>query len=464
MNDIRVLLLESDPSARETIRAVLADEGLQVRAVGVGPEALEAIGELDHDAVLVSMADGLDINVWLHSIKQRTPGMPVLVLAEPDRVVAAVEALTAGADDYMLRPPGAAEIRVRLGRILERNELGSRVAFFQDELSKKAEFTGPEVESPAMRGVLERIRRVAPMRSTVLVQGESGVGKELVARAIHFDSPRRDHPFVALNCAAMPGNLIESDLFGHEKGAFTGAHIRSRGKFEIANGGTLFLDEIGEMEISTQAKLLRVLEEREFMRIGGERSIQVDVRVIAATNANLESMVAESRFRQDLYYRLKVVTIRVPPLRERRQDTPRLIETFLEQLARANAVPRKTISSDAVRVLSDYEWPGNVRELKNVLESVLVSTQGSSIGASDLPSAIRGQPARREALDLLPGMTIEEAERELIRRTLVHAGGNRTHSADLLGIGVRTLQRKIRTYGIEITSRRRRPRRARRVD
>jgi transcriptional regulator with PAS, ATPase and Fis domain len=300
----------------------------------------------------------------------------------------------------------------------------------------------------------------------VLIQGESGVGKELVARSIHFNSPRRDRPFIALNCAAMPGNLIESELFGHEKGAFTGALARNRGKFEIASDGTLFLDEIGEMELATQAKLLRVLEERDFMRIGGDRSIKVDVRLIAATNANLEERVARNQFRQDLYYRLKVVTIRVPPLRERRQDISKLIDTFLDQLARANAVPRKTIAPEAVSVLRDYEWPGNVRELKNVLESVLVSTHGTTIEVADLPSAVRGQPKNLHGLELSPGMTLEDAERELIRRTLVYTGGNRTHSADLLGIGVRTLQRKIHSFGIDIAPRRRRRRttRASRLD
>jgi len=460
MKDLRVLVLEGDEVAREQIRSRLEEAGCSTTAVGLGPDALDAIRDREHDAALLSAGDGVDLGVWIRSLRQRSRSLPVIVLVPASRLDSAAEGLTLGADDYMLHPPTREELRVRLGRIVENSELGSRVAFFQDELSKKSEFTGPEVESPAMRGVLERVRRVAPMRSTVLVQGESGVGKELVARAIHFNSPRRGEPFIALNCAAMPASLIESELFGHEKGSFTGALARSRGKFEIANGGTLFLDEIGEMELNTQAKLLRVLEEREFMRIGGDRSIRVDVRVITATNADLEAMVADGRFRQDLYYRLKVVTIRVPPLRERRADIARLIETFLDQLSRANAVPRKSISREAVRVLQGYEWPGNVRELKNVLESILVSSQGPSIEIEDLPAAVRGGPSRREPAGLAPGMTLEEAERELIRRTLAHTGGNRTHSADLLGIGVRTLQRKIQSYGIEIAPRRRRPRRA----
>jgi len=296
------------------------------------------------------------------------------------------------------------------------------------------------------------------MRSTVLIYGESGVGKELVARSIHFNSPRRNNPFIALNCAAMPGNLIESELFGHEKGSFTGAHARVRGKFEIAHRGTLFLDEIGEMDPGTQAKLLRVLEEQEFMRVGGSRSIRVDVRVIAATNADLESMVARATFRRDLYYRLKVVTIAVPPLRDRREDVPALVSTFLDQLSRENAVYRKSVTPDVMSAFQDHAWPGNVRELKNMLESLLVSVPGEVIRLEDLPSSVRPARVAPGPAGLRPGVKLEDMERELIERTLEHTGGNRTHSAALLGIGVRTLQRKIRTYGISIAPKRRRPR------
>jgi transcriptional regulator with PAS, ATPase and Fis domain len=307
--------------------------------------------------------------------------------------------------------------------------------------------------------VLDRLLRVAPLRATVLVFGESGVGKELVARAIHFNSPRREFPFLAINCAAIPTGLIESELFGHEKGSFTGAHVRTRGKFETAHRGTLFLDEIGETDLSTQAKLLRVLEEKEFMRIGGDREVRVDVRVIAATNADLEAMVERGAFRRDLYYRLKVVTIQVPPLRERRGDIATLVEAFLDELARANAVPRKTISPAALEALSNYQWPGNVRELKNILESVLVSSPGDRILPEDLPPSVLRERAAPARPVVSAGTRLEDMERDLIRATLEQTGGNRTHSAALLGIGVRTLQRKIRTFGLEIASKRRGPRR-----
>ncbi len=256
----------------------------------------------------------------------------------------------------------------------------------------------------------------------------------------------------------MPANLIESELFGHEKGSFTGAHARARGKFEIAHRGTLFLDEIGEMDRGTQAKLLRVLDHNEFMRVGGHQSIRVDVRLIAATNADLEQMVADGNFRQDLYYRLKVVSLRVPALRERRPDIPYLIDTFLDELSGSNAVRRKTVSPPAMAALTDHAWPGNVRELKNLLESLLVTTEGEEIAVEDLPRSVRGSRSEVDAGELSAGTTLEQMERALIRRTLEHTGGNRTHSAALLGIGVRTLQRKVQAYDIRIPSTRRRQR------
>jgi DNA-binding NtrC family response regulator len=389
---------------------------------------------------------------------RRALGAPVILLVPPAQTAAAVAMLSQGADDYLMRPPNAHEVRARLTRLLERHELDSRLSFLQDEMSKKSGMRKMEARSPAMRALVERMLRVAPMRSTVLIFGESGVGKELVARSIHFNSPRRDRPLIALNCAAIPASLIESELFGHERGSFTGAHARSRGKFEIAHGGTLFLDEIGEMVPETQAKLLRVLEEREFMRVGGDRSVRVDVRVIAATNADLEALVRDGGFRQDLYYRLKVVTLRVPPLRERRLDAPFLVRGFLTDLARANAVEPKTITDEALTALTHYHWPGNVRELKNLIESLLVSVRASEIDAAALPHYVTQGAVAPVSGDLDPGMTLAEMECELIRRTLEFTGGNRTHSAELLGIGVRTLQRKIGSYGLAIPPTRRRPR------
>ncbi len=458
----RVLVFGEDGAMLDQVASILTQAGYQVMPARSHAEVLEVLAERHHDAAIVDvLGSPADVSELVRSMRRRSPDTPVLLLSEPAKLQAAVEALRHGADDYLLRPPDPFELRARLGRILERSELDSRITSLQDELAKKHGFRTPVARSPAMQGVLDRLMRVAPMRATVLILGESGVGKELVARAIHLNSRRREHPFIALNCAAMPASLIESELFGHEKGSFTGAHSRARGKFEIAHRGTLFLDEISEMAPPTQAKLLRVLEEREFMRVGGDHSIRVDVRVIAATNADLEGAVTRGLFRQDLYYRLKVVTIHVPPLRERRWDIPVLVETFLDELSRANAVPRKAVSPEALAALEAYQWPGNVRELKNVIESVLVSTLGELIRREDLPPAIARPASAPEGEGLMPGMTLADMEREMIRTTLEHTGGNRTHTAEMLGIGVRTLQRKIRTFGLDIKPARRRARRRR---
>jgi DNA-binding NtrC family response regulator len=442
---------------RERICRSLLRDRYEVTEESEARGATERLAERPYDAVVAAL-DDLNAAGGVAALKAASRLTPLVVLCDPERIRAGVKALRQGADDYLLRPPDPYELRRRLKRILERRELDSRISSFQGELAKKYGHTSFEVRSPSMRAVYDRVLRVAPMRSTVLIQGESGVGKELVARAIHFTSPRRDHPFIALNCAAIPASLIESELFGHERGSFTGAVSRLRGKFEIAHRGTLFLDEIGEMDPATQAKLLRVLDEKEFMRIGGDQSIRVDVRVIAATNADLEDKVASRQFRQDLYYRLKVVTIRVPPLRERRLDIRALTATFLDQLARANAVAPKEITPDAAAALERYDWPGNVRELKNVVESVLVSTPGEVVRLEDLPGHLQGPSEAAGAVEIEPGTTLAEMERELIRRTLEATGGNRTHAAALLDIGVRTLQRKIRSYGLHIAPRRRRRR------
>jgi two-component system response regulator HydG len=454
----RILLFEAHVGTGDAVAAILVPKGYEVTIRRRTAEALDLLSRHEHAALLVDLPSPAEALETLRALRAGARSTPVVVLVEARDLPLALQALRQGADDYVTRPPDPHELPIKLGRVLERHDLGSRVVLLEEELSRKMGPKIPVAHSVPMSLVLERIGRVAPMKATVLVYGESGSGKELVARSIHLQSPRRDQPFVAVNCAALPANLIESELFGHEKGSFTGAFARTRGKFELAHRGTLFLDEIGEMDPSSQAKLLRVLDEKEFMRVGGDRSIRVDVRLIAATNADLEAMVGRGAFRQDLYYRLKVVTIQVPPLRDRRSDIPDLVETFLEELARVNAVPRKTVTADALAALQTYSWPGNVRELKNVLESLLVSSLGTTIRVEDLPPPIlrKGPPLR--AAGIQAGMTLAEMERELIRRTLESAGGNRTHSAQMLGIGVRTLQRKIQEYGLSIPSKRRRAR------
>lgn len=457
-----LLLIAQPGTLRAQSRAMLETAGYTVQTESEPATALRRAAEHRFDAVLLhtdlQSARGAD---RMRALKLALAGTPVLALCSPSDPIRPSNALRHGADDYLMLPLDRHELRTRLRRILEMAELGSRVAYFQDQVSKRSSTRALEAQSLSMQNVIERIDRVAPMRSTVLITGESGVGKELVARSIHFKSNRTRAPFIPLNCAAIPHNLIESELFGHERGAFTGAHVRTRGKFEIAHRGSLFLDEIGELGAESQAKLLRVLDDREFMRVGGDRNIRVDVRVIAATNANLEKLVRERAFREDLYYRLKVVTINVPPLRERRPDIPRLVDIFLKDLSRANAIPTKRISPEALQAIQRHSWPGNVRELKNMVESILVSSRSEIIEIADLPQEIKETHSLPRSGGIAAGMTLAEMERELILRTLEQTGGNRTHSASLLGIGVRTLQRKLHTYGLNVPSTRRRPRRSR---
>lgn len=455
MPDERILLIEPDPRRQLLISSSLFRSGFQVTATTDIPTALAEMRRKEPEGIVFDIGDPpRHTNEILTALRKQSATVPILALVTPEHVAVAVELLESEVEDFVLRPPQALELATRLRRMLERHELKSRVDYYQMQAARKGGFRDDEVLSKSMQRLVEQAQRVAPIRATVLITGESGVGKELIARELHRRSPRCEMPFIALNCAAMPTTLIESELFGHEKGAFTGAHTRVRGKFELADGGTIFLDEIGEMEISTQAKLLRILEQKDFMRLGGDQNLAVDVRLIAATNANLDQQVREGAFRRDLYYRLKVIQLRVPPLRERRADLPALVTRFLEELARANAVPSKTMDPAAMKRLERYNWPGNVRELKNLIESLLVSARDSVIGTDDLPPSVSGDAAPLERRELA-GLTLEEVERELLRQTLEKFGGNRTHTARALGIGVRTLQRKILSYQLDIAPRRR---------
>ncbi|MFN7965332.1 MAG: sigma-54 dependent transcriptional regulator [Acidobacteriota bacterium] len=393
----------------------------------------------------------------LESILQRWSLLPeapaVILLSQSTETHAAYDLLDRGVTDVIHLPLHPRQLALRLTRALEVRDLGLRLAGLEDAISERSRhsFASRTVvaESPAMRRLAVTLERVAPMRTTVLVLGESGVGKELVARSVHFRSPRHDAPFIAINCAALPQHLIESELFGHERGSFTGAIARRAGKFELAHRGTLFLDEIGETDMATQAKLLRVLEHQEFMRVGGSHTVRVDVRLIAATNADLERLVRSGRFREDLYYRLKVVTLSVPPLRERREDIPRLAEMFLKQLCRANSLRPRHLTAAAMEALARYGWPGNVRELVNALEAVLVSTPTEEIDLVHLPSNIQGHIAETPHPRAMAGHTLRDMEAEAIRSTLSAAGGSRTRAAELLGIGVRTLRRRIQELGLQ---------------
>jgi DNA-binding NtrC family response regulator len=446
----RILVLDPDEESGGEALRTLGRDGFQVTAVLTLKRALALMARQEYDLVVVALgAAGLTTRKLLGRIREASPRVPLLALVESGRTDQAVRALKGGAEDYLTKPVDSYDLKSRVGRILERRELADRVTHLQTALTQRYALTSIVQHSPAMKGVVQRISQVAPASSTVLILGESGVGKELVAKAIHFNSPRRHRPFLAINCSAIPANLIESELFGHERGAFTGAVERVRGKFEMAEGGTIFLDEVGEMDPQTQVKLLRVLEEREFMRLGGSRNIRIDVRVLAATNASLQQKIRQGRFREDLYFRLQVITLQVPPLRERAADLAELVRFFLESLSRSNGLEVPEIAPEVLFLLRSYAWPGNVRELKNLLESLVVTLPGQRIEAGDLPPAIRGEQVLEAIFPSVEaGITLREMERELIQKTLANTDGNRTRAARILEIGVRTLQRKIREYGL----------------
>jgi DNA-binding NtrC family response regulator len=454
----QILLIDLAPDA-EASTVLLRGLGVRVSVAPDVPAALAIARREEFDMAMVGVGvvgrSGEDLIARLAE-GARIPS--IVVLARPEEARRAIRALARGASDYLLKPLDPDEVLARVERLLRWQEQDVRTRHLQNEVGRRYLLENVVSRSPGMQRVRDQVLQVAPTRSTVLIQGESGVGKELVAKAIHYNSPRRSHPFIAINCSAIPVTLIESELFGHERGAFTGAIERQRGKFELAHGGTILLDEIGEMDLQTQSRLLRVLEEREFMRVGGSHPVRVDVRVLAASNRELKDLTAAGRFREDLYFRLNVITIRVPPLRRRTEDIPDLARTLLDQICRDNGLMPRTIGESAIAAFVRYPWPGNVRELKNVLESTAITRPGPIVEAANLADAIRGNAADEGEAGPPVGTTLETLERDLIRRTLQHHGGNRVRSARSLGIGVRTLQRKIRAYGMSLDAPRGRPR------
>jgi len=439
-----VLLADDEPLSREFLQEAMQSFGFEVEAVGDGRQAIEAMARRTHDLVVTDLkmphADGLEV---LAAAKRADADRPVVLVTAHGTMDVAVQAMRKGADDILEKPVVLEELELLLTRVLDRRRL------LRENRYLRAETVGGEmvVASKAMQDVVDMVQKVARSRATVLVRGESGTGKERVAAMVHRCSDRAERPFVKLNCAAIPEALLESELFGHEAGAFTGAGKRRDGRFELADKGTLFLDEVGEMSAAMQAKLLRVLQEGEFERVGGNRTVEVDVRIVAATNRDLDADVAAGRFRSDLLYRLEVVPIVLPPLRERREEIVPLARHFLR--------PGIDFDPDAEAVLRQWSWPGNVRELQNVVQRVaLLCDDGVVTG--DLvrrwlhPTAA---PAERQVvlmpappqdpLGALVGRPLADIERELVQRTLEHCGGNRTRTAELLGIGVRTLFNKL---------------------
>src|SRR5215207_430465 len=416
-----VLVIDDETGSRESMALALEKAGLAVRTFDDARKALEFLDENDNARLAVCdlRMPGMDGLGFLHEVRERKIDLSIMLVTAYGSIESAVEAMRVGADDYLTKPVDLYELRKRVMNLIEKQQLKEEVSTLREMLDKRYGFESIIGRSAPMERLFEQMRLVAPTRSSVLVIGESGTGKELVANAVHRASPRRNERFLAINCGAIPSDILESELFGHERGAFTGAVTRKIGKFELAHRGSLFLDEISELYPELQVKLLRVLEERQVMRVGGSELIDVDFRLIAATNRDLEKEVAEGRFREDLYYRLKVVTLRIPPLRERPGDLPVLAEHFLTAFAQEHGKPAVQLSPEALEVLARYAWPGNVRELRNVLESAVIFHQGEEITAADLPIELRGSTsvsATGSPVQAVVGQprTMDEIERQAI--------------------------------------------------
>jgi DNA-binding NtrC family response regulator len=453
----RVLVVEDERAIQLALSGLLSREGYTVETAGSGEAAVARIAEVPFDCVLtdLSLGEGLSGMDVLKRAKEVRAQTSVIMITAHGSEKIAVEAMKAGAEDYVPKPFDNDEIRVVVARCLERTRLARENQVLLDRIAREVGFEDLVGTGPAMRKVFETVQKVAETDLTVLVRGESGTGKELVAQALHHRSPRARRPFVAVNCAAISRELVESELFGHEKGAFTGADARRVGRFEAAEGGTIFLDEIGDMPLETQAKVLRVLQERAFERVGGSRPIEVDVRVVAATHRDLERDVREERFREDLYYRLRVVPIELPPLRERREDIPALAVRFLSQLGARAPQASRSLSPEALARLARHDWPGNVRELRNVVEQAAVLAEGPAVEPADL--GLDGDAGQ----GLLPRFDPEQVpfsdakrrvvtafERAYLLGALRRNGGNVSRTARTLGMVRQSLQQKIREHDL----------------
>ena len=444
----RILVADDEPAQRELVGGFLRKHGFEVTQAADGRQALARFKQEPFDLVLTDqkMPDlsGLEL---LEGVRAITPEAAVLIMTAYGTIETAVSAIKAGAADYLTKPVNLDELLHRIHQVQERQRLLTENRELRDALVGRHRVEGIIGESGQMQEVLSLVRRVAPSDATVLIRGESGTGKELIAKAIHYASPRASGLLVKVNCAALPETLIESELFGHEKGAFTGAVSARKGRFELADGGSLFLDEIGDLPAPVQVKLLRVLQERELERVGSSRPIAVNVRLLAATHRNLEALVREGRFRDDLYYRINVVAITLPPLRERRDDLPLFIDHFLRTFAAKNGKTIRGLSREARETLLRYDYPGNVRELENLIERAVVLTRDEVIGLADLPLTL-AEPAPEPEAGVGLIAAVEGLERRMIREALAQANGTQTRAAELLGISERVLRYKLKKYGL----------------
>ncbi len=446
MKKVKILVVDDEAIVRESLSDWLKDVGYRVFTAENGHKALEVIekekpGIMIADLVMPGM-DGIEL---MKRAKAQQPGIEVIIITAYASIPTAITAMKEGAYDYIEKPfcPERAELLVK--KLAEHQELVEENLSLRQRLEDHYRFENIIAKSSKMQRVIEVIKVIAKSNATVLITGESGTGKELVARAIHSQSHRRNKPFVAVSCAALPESLLESELFGHEKGSFTGAYAQKKGKFEFANGGTLFLDEVGEMSANIQVHLLRVLEEKEFARVGGNEPIKVDVRVISATNKDLRKAIEKQEFREDLYYRLNVVSIELPPLRERKEDIPLLAEHFLHKFAMENQKEITGFSPEAMEFVLDYDWPGNVRELENAVERAVILAKDSIITIADLP-----QENLSLAYSTTPRKKLKEVERDHVLNVLRETGGNYSEAARILGISRMTLYNKAREYGFDV--------------
>jgi DNA-binding NtrC family response regulator len=442
----RILVVDDEVNARTALAELLRDEGFDVE---MAADAFKALGKYESFSPHVVLTDlkmpGMDGIELVKKLRAFEEPCEVIVMTAFGAVETAVEAMRAGASDYLTKPLNFDELLIVLNKVLENSQLRRETTQLRARVRERVAPNNIIGDAPVMQRVFEVIDQVAPSRATVLVTGESGTGKELVANAIHQRSPRARGPFIKLHCAALAESLLESELFGHERGAFTGAVGRKDGRFSLADGGTLFLDEIGEIAPTIQVKLLRFLQEHEFERVGGTQTLKVDVRVIAATNKNLQDEVAKGRFREDLFYRLNVVALEMPALRERRSDIPALARFLVDRYAKENGKAIEGIAPEALELMMSYDWPGNVRELENAVERAVVLAPGKVIDARQLPSSIRPTTIQPGA-PAIPGATMAELEKYAILETLKSTGGSTSQAAEILGISTRTIQYRLHEY------------------
>jgi len=450
----RVLIVDDEADSRDALAELTSRWGYDVQTASDGTEALRRAIEGHPDVILTDLVMPNMDGLWLlRALRAEIPECPVVLLTGRGTIQTAVQAIKEGAYDFIEKPLEIPRLRIVLERALEKKETMREVQLLRRRLAALAPGTDMIGSGPAMQRVFELVNKVAPSNASVVISGQSGTGKEVVARAIHNLSPRKDKPFVALNCSAIPATLIESELFGYERGAFTGADQRRIGNFELAHNGTLFLDEIGELPLELQAKFLRVLEDRKFRRLGGRAEVEVDVRVICATNRDLKEEIRRGRFREDLYFRLHVFTIVLPPLRERREDVPLLVHHFIEKFNGETGKRVQGVTPAALATLQGYAWPGNIRELRNSLERAMILVDGDIIGEEHLPPDLEASRPEAAMLRVPLGVPMEKVEKEYILASLQKNGGNKARTAEVLGISEKTLYNKLNRYAAEARER-----------